>query len=260
VKTRFGVAYFGTSSPWHVASDLEAIVRDGFAWIVLPTTEEQVQYDARGVAARVKQAREHGLDVWLSPWGVASLFGGEGLSAAGPRPNVTAVRDALDRWLDVALAAEPDVLLWDEPHARPGEEERLDVLHAAQARVPAVIRQALYWNPHVCPTIDERTLAACWSVGLDAYDGDVAGAANRFRSTPAPEMVPHLWLRGFRVAATAEAALARGIAGAAAHGVPLVGIWGYRGALAPSCLACERPEVMWSAVVAAIRAAGGPQA
>lgn len=205
VKTRFGVAYFGASNPWHVDADLEAIRRDGFSWVVMSTTEEQVRYDARGVADRVARARHRGLEVWLSPWGVASLFGGEGLSELGPRPAVAAVREVLDRWVDVALAAAPDAVLWDEPHARPGEEERLDVLRAARARVPPGIRQALYWNPKGCPRIDERALRGCWSVGLDAYDGDVAGATGRFPSVPVPEMVPHLWLRGFRVAAAKEA-------------------------------------------------------
>lgn len=255
LETRFGVAYFGTSNPWHVEADLDAIVQDGFSWIVLPATEEQVRYDARGVADRVAQAQKRGLEVWLSPWGVASLFGGEGLSEVGAQPSVAAVRDVLERWLEVAVTAKPDVLFWDEPHARPGEEDRIDVLRAAQARVPSCIRQALYWNPHVCPRIDEEALVGCWSVGLDAYDGDVPAAVGRARSLPSSAAVPHLWLRGFRITAEGEADLVRGVGEAVAHGVPLVGIWGYRGAPAPSCLACERPELMWKNVVTAIQTA-----
>jgi len=82
----------------------------------------------------VRISKEAGLEVYLDPWGVGRVFGGEAfskfvadrpetcqvLSSGRPAwaacPNHEAFRKWMIEWTDEACALGPDVIFWDEPH------------------------------------------------------------------------------------------------------------------------------------------------
>ncbi len=87
------------------------------------------------MATCVEQAHERGLSVWIDPWGVGGIFGGEAFSEQGAWaveaqqrrrdgralpllcPTSDTVRDYLRRWtMTVAEVLRADAIFWDEPH------------------------------------------------------------------------------------------------------------------------------------------------
>ncbi len=80
---RFGVSYFGVRNPQHTERDLDEIVRLGFDYVVLTFSENDHRFYQESMAACVQQAHERGLTVWVDPWGVGGIFGGEAFSEQG---------------------------------------------------------------------------------------------------------------------------------------------------------------------------------
>ena len=131
---RFGVSYFGVRDPRHARRDLDEIAEAGFGSITHTFSEHDLRYHQDDLARIVSESKARGLEVALDPWGVGGLFGGEayselalvdlsarqvdanGLSVPACCPHAGATRELLHRWTRAALALEPDVLFWDEPH------------------------------------------------------------------------------------------------------------------------------------------------
>ncbi len=138
-----GVAYFGNRIPGHVAEDLCDIVERGCTYVVHTFSENDWTYYHRTMAEVFDLTRRAGLEVWVDPWGVGHVFGGEAFSRwvaeypewcqrDGEGRHIAAAclhqppfRRFVRAWVDAALALAPDVVLWDEPHlfvgAGPGE-------------------------------------------------------------------------------------------------------------------------------------------
>ncbi|MEE9147477.1 MAG: hypothetical protein V3U27_08805 [Candidatus Tectomicrobia bacterium] len=132
---QFGLSYFGVRNPQHVQHDLDDIARLGFAYIVFTFSENDHRFYPGTMAECVRQAHERGLKVWVDPWGVCGIFGGEAFTERGawdieaqqqrsdgrPLPllclNSAEVRDYLRRWvITVAEVLQADAIFWDEPH------------------------------------------------------------------------------------------------------------------------------------------------
>ncbi len=111
------------------------MVRLGFDYVVLTFSENDHQFYQESVAACVRQAHERGLTVWVAPWGVGGIFGGEAFTEQGAWeveaqqqrsdgrplpllcPTSGAARDYLRRWIaTVAEVLRADAVFWDEPH------------------------------------------------------------------------------------------------------------------------------------------------
>jgi hypothetical protein len=130
----FGVSYFGCTHPRHFVSDFRHLRAAGLSFLVLPLSETDLWFNEGIVARQVSEARRSGLEVWLDPWGVCRIFGGESLSYFAARypetaqrtrdgspvpaacPNHPATRDFMLHWLNRASAIAPDGIFWDEPH------------------------------------------------------------------------------------------------------------------------------------------------
>ncbi len=132
---RFGVSYFGVRNPQHMERDLDDMVRLGFSYVVMTYSENDHRYYQESLARGVELAHTRGLDVWIAPWGVGGVFGGEAFSELGAWevdaqqqridgrplpllcPTSEVLRDYLSQWVaTVAQDLKADVIFWDEPH------------------------------------------------------------------------------------------------------------------------------------------------
>ena len=131
---KLGVSYYGNRIPWRVEEDLKAIRQAGCTYVVHTFSEEDFEFYQGAVAEIVDRSHRLGLEVWLDPWGVGQVFGGEThssfiakyidkrqISSAGESlpiacPNQPAFRDYLTQWAQAAARSQADVLFWDEPH------------------------------------------------------------------------------------------------------------------------------------------------
>jgi hypothetical protein len=129
-----GVSYYGNRILRHVQADLEIIAANGCTYVVHTLSETDQLFYRDTIEAIVKASHSAGLRVWLDPWAVGGVFGGEGLSlytarfpehqqvlSTGERvpaacPNRYEFRAMLRQWVDTAVEAGADVLFWDEPH------------------------------------------------------------------------------------------------------------------------------------------------
>lgn len=132
---RFGVRYVGGRHPQYTARDLDEVTRLGFDDVVLAFSENEHRFYQERMMACVQQAHERGLTVWVDPWGVGGIFGGEAFSEQGAWqveaqqqrrdgrslplrcPTSEAVRDDLRHWIGtVAKMLRAEAIFWDEPH------------------------------------------------------------------------------------------------------------------------------------------------
>jgi len=129
-----GISYFGNRNPRHFVEDLEEILRHNCNFILLTFSENDQEYYLDTVAELVELAKGVNLEVYLDPWGVGRVFGGEAYSSfalknlhtlqkrqdgsAAPAccMNHPDFREFMLRWIDDAVAIGADVLFWDEPH------------------------------------------------------------------------------------------------------------------------------------------------
>ena len=129
-----GVSYFGNRFLRHFLKDLREIRRASCNFIVLTFSETDLQYYEGTMRDFVKASHDKGLEVYLDPWGVGRVFGGESytefllhhpearqVSVRGnPLPiaclNHPRFHQFLRRWCEAAFKMKIDTFFWDEPH------------------------------------------------------------------------------------------------------------------------------------------------
>lgn len=108
--------------------------RGGCHFIVLTFSEQDLQYYPGTMKDFVKASHDAGLEVYLDPWAVGRVFGGESysefllhhpearqVSSQGkPLPiaclNHPTFHAFLREWCNAVFGMKPDYLFWDEPH------------------------------------------------------------------------------------------------------------------------------------------------
>ncbi len=131
---KLGVSYYGNRIPWRVKEDLQEIRKIGCNYVVHTFSEEDLEFYQGAMAKIIATSHELGLEVWLDPWGVGQVFGGETYSSLIAKslvvrqvnsygdslpiacPNHPAFREYLIQWIEAAARWKADVLFWDEPH------------------------------------------------------------------------------------------------------------------------------------------------
>ena len=129
-----GVSYFGSRDPEHVKRDMEDIARHNCTFVVHTFSEADYHFYSEAMREVVRISRDAGLTVYIDPWGVGGVFGGEAYSrfvmenpeetqrladgTALPAAclNRPAFQAFMDDWIDGAVETGADVLFWDEPH------------------------------------------------------------------------------------------------------------------------------------------------
>jgi len=143
VDLKLGTAYFGNRHLKHVRSDMQDIVAHGCNWVLHTFDEVDLKHNKERLIEMTQISQSAGLEVYLSPWYLGGIFGGECISAfAGRHPEARQVlstgetvpyacpahpafRAFMKTWIEAACATGADHLFWDEPHLWiPGWEGR----------------------------------------------------------------------------------------------------------------------------------------
>ena len=137
----WGVSYFGNRFSGHADADMAEIAASGFDSVVHTFSENDLFFCTETMKKIVEISHGHGLTVFLDPWGVGGVFGGEAfsrhlldspdiwqVSRSGRRKpaaclNHPAFRTFMLEWLERAADIEPDGIFWDEPHWSPTTAE-----------------------------------------------------------------------------------------------------------------------------------------
>lgn len=129
-----GISYFGVRNPEWVRLDMQRIRDAGFSHVLHTWSEEDLHYYPDTMAEIIQLSKDIGLGVYVNPWGVGRVFGGEAYSelvARNPQmaqvgsdgkpraascPNHPEFRAYMDRWIKTACSSSVDTIFWDEPH------------------------------------------------------------------------------------------------------------------------------------------------
>ncbi len=132
-----GISYFGVRNPEWVEKDIIQIKEAGIDYIVHTYSENDLEYYEGTMREIVAISKKYGLEVYLDPWGLARIFGGEayskflllndearlitkqGKKGYGACMNNPLTIDFIKKWVDSAASLEPDYIFWDEPHFSP---------------------------------------------------------------------------------------------------------------------------------------------
>ena len=131
---KYGVSYFGNRILKHVEEDMKELKEIGFDVIVHTFSENDHKFYFRTMKDIVKLTKNLGMEVWIDPWGVGGVFGGEAFSnflienpsewqitnrgrAVGSAClNSPKFREYMKRWLEAAVETGANAVFWDEPH------------------------------------------------------------------------------------------------------------------------------------------------
>lgn len=129
-----GTSYFGVRDPRHVERDLDRFVDAGLTAILHTFSEADREYYQETMTDIVAASHDKDLTVYVNPWAVGHVFGGEALSEfVGRNPNHCQImstgervaaacfnsprfREFMREWTRDAASLGADVLFWDEPH------------------------------------------------------------------------------------------------------------------------------------------------
>lgn len=117
-----------------VRKDMKAIREAGFNYVLHTFSEEDLQYYPQTMKDIIALSRKEGLEVYVNPWGVGRVFGGEAYTELAARnnemaqvsldgkplvaacPNSPAFREYMQKWLKHICESEAETIFWDEPH------------------------------------------------------------------------------------------------------------------------------------------------
>jgi len=134
---KLGASYFANRILRHVKEDMKKMADDGCNFVVHTMSEHDTTYHTGTMKDIVGVSHEIGLEVFLDPWGVGGVFGGESFSAFVttyphcrqklnfpegdvkiPKAclNTKTFRDTMLKWVELAAKTGADGVFWDEPH------------------------------------------------------------------------------------------------------------------------------------------------
>jgi len=131
---KIGCSYFGNYHLRHVRTDLQELWDTGFNTLTIPLSENDLQFYRQTMTDIISIAKDTGFEIYLDPWGLGKVFGGEAYSwfvAKYPSecqvledetrvphacPNSKIFREYLSEWILNAGETQADYILWDEPH------------------------------------------------------------------------------------------------------------------------------------------------
>lgn len=129
-----GVSYFGNRILRHFLRDLEDIKAHHCTYVVHTFSENDQIFCRQSLKEMIAATKDAGLKVWVDPWGVGRVFGGEAFShftatnwdavqvandgqlTHCANPLHPKFREFMSKWIEDAVELGADVLFWDEPH------------------------------------------------------------------------------------------------------------------------------------------------
>jgi hypothetical protein len=129
-----GVAYHDVRNLNHAREDLRDMVEHNCNFVVHTFSETDLSFYTRTMKDIVQASKDLGLEVYIDPWAVGGVFGGEALSrfvaenlddrqilADGKSVpaacmNSSNFRAFMKLWIETAADLGSDIAFWDEPH------------------------------------------------------------------------------------------------------------------------------------------------
>lgn len=130
----FGTSYFGVRDPEGAKRDLERFADAGLNAVLHTFSERDRRYYQGTMEQIIAESHRRDLTVYVNPWGVGGVFGGEALTEFPARYpdarqqlsngrrlpaacfNAPEFRDFVGQWIESAADTGADFLFWDEPH------------------------------------------------------------------------------------------------------------------------------------------------
>lgn len=134
MTSKKGISYFGNRILRHFKEDLKDIKKHGCNLIVHTFSENDAEFYKDTMKDFVDSSHKAKMEVWLSPWGVCGLFGGEAYSKLALTNykyrqvsntgklvpaiclNKKGTKKLMKQWIDDAAYTGTDYIMWDEPH------------------------------------------------------------------------------------------------------------------------------------------------
>ena len=134
MHVKLGTSYFGVRNPEHVKRDLDRMIEAGCNTVLHTFSENDFLFYRGTMQEIVELSKKKGLEVYIDPWGVGGVFGGEaftrfalehddarqvlsdGRLAPAACPNNVAFQQFMRKWITAAVELGADVIFWDEPH------------------------------------------------------------------------------------------------------------------------------------------------
>jgi len=129
-----GFSYFGVRNPEYAAIDFKRMKNHGATAVFLTFAEEDMEFYPGTMKELVRLAHNENLLVYMNPWGLGGVFGGESYSRFITRNpgdlqvdarghsvpaacfNSPQFREFVKKWVEAVAFCGADVILWDEPH------------------------------------------------------------------------------------------------------------------------------------------------
>jgi len=131
---KIGISYFGVRNPEWVRKDMKTLKEAGFNYVLHTFAEEDLQYYPQTMKDIITLSKEEGLEVYVNPWGVGRVFGGEAYSELAARnsemaqvgidgkplvaacPSSPGFRNYMKEWVKFVCQCDIETVFWDEPH------------------------------------------------------------------------------------------------------------------------------------------------
>lgn len=231
---KIGVSYFGVQDPRWVKADLYNI-RQNFDFVVLPMSETDVRFQVERFKDTVATAKDMGLETIVSPWGVAGVFGGEGISAISHHcPYSCHVEKVMSSWIKAAREISPDSIMWDEPRGTCCNIDDFMETWIDIAGIHGFLSEIYVNYPSFAYYPSRHSLEIIKTLWFDTYNAknskEVEAIIKNALLVRTDEMEVALWIRAFRLQSAADTKYhAYTIEAAAAAGIDKVALWGYNG-------------------------------
>jgi hypothetical protein len=134
VDITLGVSYFGVRNSEHVEKDLDQMIEAGCNTVLHTFSGNDFLFYRETMQDIVRLSKERGFEVYIDPWGVGGVFGGEAFTrfalehddarqvlstgglAPAACPNNATFKEFMREWIIAAVEIGADVIFFDEPH------------------------------------------------------------------------------------------------------------------------------------------------
>ena len=276
-----GISYILNRDLDRAAADLEEIA-GGCDFVVHTFSETDLYFHQKNMREIIKLSRQKGLAVYLDPWGVGGVFGGETFSrfvaenpaaclkVKGQRLAVADIahplfRKFMKKWLRAALALKPDVIFWDEPHQSgmnysPAEINRVVGFIKEMAKI--VSKRGVKNAVCVYPRADKNS-QKLWQAILEIKEVDIFGtdpywllwgkkldfvekiSERVYNLCETYHKEPQIWIQAFKVPAGREKEIGKAVKMAAAAGIQNIAAWSYDAGSLVDGLNSAQPDKVW---------------